>query len=65
MAQLQSGHTGLPSVSDQRKRRNTSSTPASDKRMTLAKLSKRAAAESRKCCAMTTDHERGEAGTLH
>jgi hypothetical protein len=46
------GHTGLPWVSGQRSRRNTFSTPRSDMRRILAALSERAAAESRKCCAI-------------
>jgi len=50
-------HTGLPSVSGQRRRKNTFSTPLPDMRMILAALSERAPAESRKCCAMRTDHE--------
>src|SRR5690349_24302515 len=54
IVQPQPGQTGLPSVSGQRKRRNTFSTPRSDMRMILAALSERAAAESRKCCAMVT-----------
>src|SRR5271165_2322692 len=53
--QPQPGHTGLPSVSGQRSRRNTFSTPRSDMRMILAALSERAAADRRKCCAMRTD----------
>jgi hypothetical protein len=40
-------------VAGQRRRRNTFSTPRSDRRMILAALSKRAAADRRKCCAMT------------
>jgi len=64
IVQPQSGHTGLPSVSGQRRRRNTFSTPLSDMRMILAALSERALAESRKCCAMRTDHER-KTGTIH
>src|SRR3954465_1143838 len=48
----QPGQTGLPSVSGQRRRKNTFTTPPSDMRMTFAALSERAAAESRKCCAM-------------
>src|SRR3954447_2746646 len=50
----QPGQTGLPSVSGQRRRKNTFTTPPSDMRMTFAALSERAAAESRKCCAMPT-----------
>src|SRR5450432_3122137 len=49
--QPQLGHTGLPSVSGQRSRRNTFSTPRSHIRMIFAALSVRAAAESKKCCA--------------
>jgi hypothetical protein len=47
--QAQFGQTGLPSVSGQRKRRNTFSAPRSDIRITLAGLSERAAADRRKC----------------
>src|SRR3954451_7682408 len=50
----QPGQIGLPSVSGQRRRRNTSTTSPSDMRTTFAALSERAAAESRKCCAMAT-----------
>jgi hypothetical protein len=52
--QPQPGQTGLPSVSGQRRRKNTFTTPLSDMRMTFAALSERAAADSRKCCAMPT-----------
>src|ERR1700733_15949017 len=51
--QPQPGQTGLPSVAGQRRRRNTFSTPRSDMRMILAALSERAAADRRKCCAIT------------
>ena len=43
----------MPSVAAQRRRRKTFSTPRSDMRMILAALSERAAADRRKCCAMT------------
>jgi hypothetical protein len=48
----------MPSVSGQRGRRNTFSTPLSDMRMILAVLGERAAAEGRKCRAVTTRCER-------
>src|SRR4030095_15619582 len=57
MAQLQPGQTGLPSVSGQRRRRNTSTMSPSDIRMILAAMSERAAADSRKCWAMPTAAE--------
>jgi len=60
----QSAQTGFPSVSGQRRRRNTFSTPPSDMRMILAALSERAPVESRKCCAMRTDRER-KTGITH
>jgi hypothetical protein len=44
----------LPSVFGQRSRRKTFSTPRCNIRITLARLSERAAADSRKCCAMAT-----------
>jgi hypothetical protein len=50
--QPQPGHTGLPSVSGQRRRKNTFVIPLSDMRMIFAALRERAAAESKKCCAM-------------
>ena len=56
--QPQPGQTGLPSVPGQRRRRNTFATPLSDMRMIFAALSERAAAESKKCCAMTPRRER-------
>ena len=56
--QPQPGQTGLPSVSGQRSRRNTFVTPLSDMRMIFGALSERAAAESKKCCAMTPRRER-------
>src|SRR6187549_3658662 len=46
--QLQRGHTGLPSVSGQRRRRNTFSTPRPDMRMILAQLSERAVGREQK-----------------
>src|SRR5215212_2956276 len=57
MVQPQPGQTGLPSVSGQRRRRNTVTMSPSDIRMILAALSERAAADSRKCWAMPTAAE--------
>lgn len=56
----QAGQTGLPSVSGQRRRLNTFSTALSDMRMIFAALSERAAAESRKCCAIELPHRRSK-----
>src|SRR4051795_9421361 len=64
MVQPQPGQTGLPSVWGQRRRRNTSTTSPSDMRMIFAALSERAAAESRKCCAMATRRTRPRASFL-
>src|ERR1700733_7155678 len=46
----------------QRRRRKTFSTPRSDMRMILAALSERAAADRRKCCAMTPVRRESQSG---